>query len=438
MAGDAEYYSDGLTEELIGTLRSVRGLRVVPRTTSFQFKGKSADVRAIGRQLEADAVLDGGVQKEGDRLRIRLSHTRVSDGHTIWSQAYDRKSQDVLTTQQEIARSVLNALFPDSTNRADMPPTGTSNPEAHKLYLKANFSRQRYGEGIGQALELFKGATRLDPSYAQAWAAQALCYQQLAYGYQRYPRDVIPLAMPVLDKALALSPRLALAHTTRGIVSLYYLHDWEAARLDLERAIELDPNDGETHHWMSHYWTSVGRITDAVNESRIALSHDPLNFAIGAHQVWMELQRADYAAAIRAAEPTLRLDPRNGPTNFYLWRAYEESGQLEHAIEVKERLGWNTPPVAALRSALRVSGPAGYWRAIAEELEARRKKRPVHPAAIARAHLRLGDRTRALTWLEKAVEERDAHVVYLKYDPAFRGLRSERRFQEIVRAVGCP
>ena len=213
----SEYYSDGLTDELIAAFSGVRGLRVVPRTTAFQFKGKSGDVRGIGRQLEAEAVLDGGVQRDADRLRIRLSLTRVSDGQTIWSQTYDRRTRDVFSTQNEIAANVIRAVLPTREPPLSVPPpSGTRNLEAQNLYLKANFVRQKFfGSSINDALALFRKAAELDRSYAQAWAGQAFCYSELGYGYLRYPKDVFPLAVQAIDRALALNPRLALAHAIR-------------------------------------------------------------------------------------------------------------------------------------------------------------------------------------------------------------------------------
>jgi TolB-like protein/DNA-binding winged helix-turn-helix (wHTH) protein/tetratricopeptide (TPR) repeat protein len=438
---DSEYFSDGLTDELIGAFSGVRGLRVVPRTTAFQFKGKAADVRVVGHQFEADAVLDGAVQRTGDRIRIRLALTRVSDGHTIWSQTYDRRTQDMFKTQEQIAQGVLRAVFPrEQQNRIDVPsPSGTTNLEAQNLYLRANFIRQKYtNPSFTEALALFAKATELDPAYAQAWAGQAFCYAELGYGYLRYPKDVFPLAIKAVDRALALNPRLAFAHATRGYLSLVYLRDWETARRELETALEADPNDGESHHWMSHYWTTLGRFREATEESRRALECDPLNFTIGAHQVWVELERGDYPAAIRTAEPTLRLDPLHGPTMYYLQRAYEESMQLHEAIEIQRRMGWRSPSPADLEAALAANGPIGYWGLIVAESEERRKVAPVRPFSLAVTNLHVGERERALEWLELAVAEGDPWVVYMKVDPALAGLRKEARFQQLVRRAGFP
>ena len=291
---------------------------------------------------------------------------------------------------------------------------------------------------LTDGLALFAKATELDPGYAQAWAGRAFCYAELGYGYQRYPKDVFPLAIQAAERALSLNPRLAFAHATRGYISLVFLRDWDAAKRQLETALEVDPNDGESHHWMSHYWVSAGRFKEATEESRRALESDPLNFTIGAHQVWVELERGNYAEALRAAEPTLRMDPQHGPTLFYQMRAYEESGQLREAIRGRQRLGWKTPSTAELEAALAARGPAGYWRIVAEQVEANRKKGPGSPSAAAMAYAHLGDHSRALEWLEKGVEERDPWSVYMKVEPAYASLRADPRFQQIVQTIGIP
>lgn len=436
---DNDYFSDGLTEELIAAFSSVRGLRVIPRTTAFQFKGKSGDLRSIGRQLEAEAVLDGGVQRDGGRLRIRLALTRVADGQTIWSQTYDRGTQDALVTQDEIANSVIHALFPnDQRSTPVLAPSGTKNVEAQNLYLQANFIRQKFGGSLDEALVLFQQAARLDPEYAQAWAGQAFCYTELGYGFIRYPKDVFPLAVQAVQHALQLNPRLALAHAISGNINLVYLRDWAAAHRELKMAISLDPNDGESHHWMSHYWVSLGRFKEAKDESRRALASDPLNFSIGSHQAWVELETGDYAQAIREAESILRLDPLHGPTSWYQLRAYELSGQLKEAIRIRRRTGSKKPPPDDLAAGLHSQGSTGYWRLDVDAKEANRKVKPTSPIRLAESYACLGDKDRTLFWLEKAVEERDAWAVYLKVEPLFRGLRDDPRFQKIIKDAGIP
>ena len=172
------------------------------------------------------------------------------------------------------------------------PPSGTRNIEAQNLYLKGNFIRQKFFDNsLADALALFQKAAQLDPSYAQAWAAQAFCFSEMGHGYQRYPNEVFPLAVKAAQRALQLNPRLALAHASLGYVALEYLRDRAAAKRELEAATSLDPNDGESHHWLSHYWISLGRFKEAEDESRRALECDPLNFGIGAHEAFRNMRR---------------------------------------------------------------------------------------------------------------------------------------------------
>ncbi|MDQ1472613.1 MAG: hypothetical protein QOJ99_4093 [Bryobacterales bacterium] len=433
-----EYLSDGLAEELIAAFSSIKELRVIPRTTAFQFKGKSGDLASIGHRLGVEAVLDGSVQSDGGRLRIRLALTRVRDGKTLWSHSYDRTAQDVFETENEVADSVVRALFPNNRRSVDMaPPTGTRNVEAHNLYLKGNFLRQKFFDSsLVDALALFQKAAQLDPSYAQAWAAQAFCYLEIGHGYQRFPRDVFPMAVQAAQRALHLNPRLALAHVSLGYLNLEFIRDRVAAKRELETAISLDPNDGESHHWMSHYWISLGRFREADTEASRGVECDPLNFSIGAHLAFTKYEEGRFAEAIDAAAATLQLDPLHGPTNWYQMRSYEESGELLAAIGVRRHMGWINPSAEELEAGLRESGAPGFWRVSKESILARRRAHPVRPTEIAWIYAHLGDRERALEWLERAVEERDGWAIYMKVEPPFAAFRSDPRFQRIAATAG--
>jgi tetratricopeptide (TPR) repeat protein len=247
------------------------------------------------------------------------------------------------------------------------------------------------------------------------------------------------LAVQAAQHALQLNPRLALAHATLGYLDLEYLRDWAAAKRELEAAIRLDPNDGESHHWMSHYWISLGRFTEAEAEARRAVECDPLNFSIGSHLAFTKYEEGHFPEAIEAAAATLRLDPAHQPSSFYQIRAYEESGQLSEAIAIRRRIGWNDPPVDALETGLRRDGAAGYWR-LCKEFWFRERSAggPARPSEIAWIYAHLGDQERTLEWLDRAVEERDGWAVYMKVEPPFASLRSDPRFQKISRAAGLP
>ena len=427
-----------MTHELIVALSAVKGLRVIPRTTAFQFKGRSGDLRAIGRQLDVDAVLDGGVQRDQGRLRIHLALTRVDDGYTVWSRSYDRPAQDVFATEDEVTAEVLRALFPNDRHSIDgLPLVGTKSVEAHNLYLKGNFFQQTQYNNE-QALKLYQAASQLDPMYPEAWAGLALCYLELGYGYQRYPKDVLPLAVEAAQRALSLNPRLALSHAILGFLNAMFLRHWDLAKQEFETAISLDPNYGETHHWMSHFWVTQGRFQEAEEESRRALECDPLNFGIVGHQVWVKYVQGRFHEAIHAGEEGLRLGPSHGPINWYRMRAFEESGLFGEVIRARRRLGWNDPPLDALEIGLRQNGPAGYWRLFKESWLRRRDAGPARPFEIAWIYAHLGEREAALKWLAQAVEEGDPWALYMKVEPPLASLRSDPRFIQIAKAAGLP
>ncbi len=197
-------------------------------------------------------MLDGGVRRAGEELRIHLSVTRVSDGQTIWSETYNRRARDVVTTQDEVAHNVIRALFPKDRPSPDVGrPSGTINLEAQNVYLRANFLRKKYE--LKSALPLYRRAIQLDPSYAHAWGGLAFCYGRFGSTYERHPKDSFPLAIQAIQRALTLNPRLADLHATVAQINFVYLRDWEATRRERETAVALDPNDGEGHHLLSHY-----------------------------------------------------------------------------------------------------------------------------------------------------------------------------------------
>ena len=308
--------------------------------------------------------------------------------------------------------------------------------DAQNLYLKANFLRQKFS--LEEALALFQKAVELDPAYAQGWAGQAFCYAELGYAFIRYPKDVFPLAMQAIQRALELNPRLALAHAVLGHINLTYLRDWSTAKRELEAAMFLDPNDGEAHHWMSQYWVSLGRFEEAEDAARRALQCDQLNFLIGGHQAWVKLAQGRFAKAIQAAENTLQMDRTHVVTSWYLMRAYEETGQFKEAIGVRRRLEWPDPSADELEAGFRQNGAAGYWLIMKKGALRQRGAGPCPPSTLASISAHLGERQSALNWLEKAVEERDSQSIYMNVEPAFASLRSDPRFQRIAKAAGLP
>jgi TolB-like protein/DNA-binding winged helix-turn-helix (wHTH) protein/Flp pilus assembly protein TadD len=434
-----EYFSDGITEELVNTLTGIDGLRVVARTSAFRFKGKPVDVREIGRTLNADGVIEGSVRRDQSKIRVTVQLNSARDGYHFWSKTFKRENAGIFAVQDEIAQAVARTVGQESGTRLGkrVARAGTRNLDAYNLYLRGEYLRQRPGASMDQAFALFQQAIALDPSFASPWAGKATTYHLWAYRGQKYPKDAYPLAIEASQRALALDPNLASAHALMGTVHLVYNRDWISAKRELDNAVALDPDDAEAHHALSHYWVSVENFKLAHEESLRAQSCDPLNVSIAAHQAFELEEAGRYPEAVAAAEQAFRLDPRHTGTLYYMRVAYERWGKLQDAIATRRRAELNDPPPEALERALAESGPSGYWRLLAEAEEQRHRKVPMSEIGLARAYAFLGETDHALDWLRQGIENRDPHIVYMKYEPTF-AMRNDPRFIARVRAAGIP
>jgi TolB-like protein/DNA-binding winged helix-turn-helix (wHTH) protein len=435
-----EYFSDGITEELVNSLTGISGLRVVARNSAFRFKSRAVDVREVGRELNVDSVIEGSVRRDQARIRVTVHFNSARDGYHFWSKTFERENEGVFAIQDEIARAVADAVGQDSQYRPgkDTNRAGTRNLEAYNMYLRGEYLRQRYGGSMDQAFTLFQRAAALDPSFAAPWVGEAITYHLWAQRLVKHPKDVYPLVLQTVTRALTLDPNLAAAHTIMGHVHLFYEHDWTSSKRELDKAVALDPDNAETHHALSHYWVSAGNPKLAHEESVRAQACDPLNVSIAAHQAF-ELEEAErYPAAVAAAEQSLRLDPRHAGALFYIETAYERWGKLQDAIGARRRAGLNDPPLGALERALAVRGPSGYWRLLAEAEEQRYRKAPIGQIRLARIYAFLRQTDQALYWLRQGLENWDPFIVYIKSDPTFAYMRNDARFIALVKAVGIP
>jgi TolB-like protein len=250
---DDEHFVDGLTEELINALMAVHGLAVVARTSVFQLKGKSYDIRQIGQQLNAQTVLEGSVRKTGGRLRVTAQLIDAANGHQIWSQVYDREMKEVFATQEEICQAIIKALRVQFETPADKLVKHTASLETRNLYLKARyFSKKRTDEGNKRAIEFFKQAIALDPEYSLSLAGLSDCYMLLGYSGALPQADAVAKARATITKALQIDDTLAEAHTTLGTLCATYEWGWSEAEREFKRALELSPHDPAAHHWYSH------------------------------------------------------------------------------------------------------------------------------------------------------------------------------------------
>lgn len=431
-AGD-EYLADGITEETINALTSVKRLRIVARSTAFQFKGKPQDVRDLGKRLNVEAVLEGSVRRQQNELRVTAQLNRAVDGTIIWSRSWIRELKDIFAVEREIAQTIAGDLGPVARKPE------TDNLDAYNLYLLGRFHRSKVSPAsIDKATASYREAIEKDPNYAAAYAALADCYWVQGYSGSLPPKVAYPQAASAVSKALALDDSQVYAHTVQAKIKLYFDRDWAGAEQAISRAMAVDPLDSELHHTYSHYLMVMGRLSESLAESRRAIELDPLNSTVLSHLPFHYLMARDYEAGIAAAHRSLEVDPRHYPTLGYLMWNYQQTRRFDQAIEMGAKRGDSASLVESLKKELAASGEGGYWRLLLDQrLQASRKTNAyVDAYGLARLFSRLNDRDHAFEWLGRAYEDRHSWLVYLRVDPALDNLRGDPRFAEIVRRAG--
>jgi len=415
---DQEYFSDGLTEELIDALTRVPNLRVVARTSAFAFKGKAVDIREIGRQLKVAAILEGSVRKSGDQLRITAQLARASDGYHLWSHTYDRPLRDVFAVQSEISQSIADLLragaVPHRTEPRDL--------EAYRLYQEGRyfFNKFEYPESNRKAIERYQQAIERDPKFAAAYAGLADAYAYLAENFVVAPKEVMPKAKEAAEKAIALDDSSAEAHTSLGIIKLDYERVREGGQREFLRAMMLNPGSGYSHHWYAHSLEAQGRLEEAMKEMRTALDLDPLSIPIN-WDIGGELMYAGrYDESLAFLQKATELFP-NVPVFQYLEEAVDHlKGDRESARRVADSLRVSRQQVdqdpvllAIFGLAAATEGREAEARRILGQMERLRKTQYVDgfvPLTVAAA---LQDKEQETLWLQRCEEERSSMFVYL-------------------------
>ena len=438
-----EYFCDGLAEELLNGLTRVRGLRVVARTSAFSFKGRDADVREIGRQLNTTSVLEGSVRKSGDRLRISAQLIDTRDGYHVWSEQYERRLEDVFLVQDEISRAIVSRLAAgvQDADRRSLVPSPTRNMDAYRLYAKGRaFWHRRFHGGLATAMGCFQRAIDLDPQFALAYSGLADCHTTLGIFAFVRPEEAFTSATALANTALELEPALAEAHASRAMVAAFYEWDWTLAARELARAVDLAPGNALIHLWNGHYNSIVGRWEEAIREVRLAQDLDPLSPVVVANVGWTFSLAGQQERAIEELQKVLAIDPTNALALFYLCYAYGEAGRYDEALEsVRKAIAVTGGMPWAAEFAGWVYGLSGDHekaRAVLGETLAQMGKRYIPSSGIAVMYLGLGEDNEALTWLERCVDERDALMPWIKFLPCLDRLRSHPRFESVLARVG--
>lgn len=439
-----EYFTDGLTEELITDLGKVEGLRVVSRNSAFQFKGKPADVRKVGQSLRVSSILEGSVQRVGDRLRITAQLVGVSDGCQVWSERFDRRMEDVFAIQDEIVFNIVSSLRARLTGATPVEIAARRRPEnmeAYNLYLKGRYHYIRQtAEGLSKAVELFQQAVAEDPGYAPPWAGLAEYYTAVGFWSVMPPDAVWPKARENALRAVELDPNLAHVQTALGYVRIFCDWDWLEAGRNFRRAVELSPGDSHTAYAIAVYLTQMARTDEALVEFRRALELDPLALNVNTALAMVHYYRRNYDKAIAQAMKTLELDPsyfemRIGLGLIYLQTSRFDEG-LRYLEEVREQSGDNPLILGLLGYGYGVAGMDDKARQILSRLEALSTEAYVAPISQALLYIGLGEHDAAFEWLDKSADAHDALLCYLDVMPCYDPLRHDARFSALRRRIG--
>jgi TolB-like protein/Tfp pilus assembly protein PilF len=437
----AEYLSDGLTESIINSLSHLPDLRVLSRNTVFSYKAREITPQEIGRLLRVRLVLTGRILIFGDNLVIRAELVDALSGWQVWGEQYHQTLSDILTVQQEIAEEISTALHHRITHkeRNQLRARYTTNAEAYRLYLKGRYHWNKFDRnGLGKALDYFRQAIEIDPSYALAYAGLADSYYRLSNVYAP-TRDAMPKAKAAALKALEIDDTLSEAHAAMGLIKLFYEWDWSGAEHEFARALEINPNNALTHQRLALYFNLLGRFDEAARELGLALANDPLSpQTYWSFALTLFLTR-QYEQAIEEIQKALELDRIYQPALYLLGRVYEALGELSEAGAVFENLlELNDAPMflAARGRVHALAGDQEAARQVLNDLDSQPKPRYVSGYSKSLIHLALGNETHAFADLEEAYNKRCEMMAWLKVDPAFDGIRTDLRFVSLLRRVG--
>jgi TolB-like protein/tetratricopeptide (TPR) repeat protein len=441
-AKDQEYFSDGMSEELLNLLAKIPGLKVISRTSSFSFKGKNQDVRKIGKDLNVANILEGSIRKSGKVIRITAQLIEVRNGTHLWSETYDREMQDVFVIQDEISKMIVDILkIKLSGNHADqLEGSFTENPEAHEDYLKGRYYwNMRTEEGIKKAIGYFEDAISKDSNYAAAYSGLADTYLTM-YDYELMSIDESTAkAKDAGQRALKINKKLAEAHNSLAHINLHEWK-WDSAENGFRHAIELNQSYVLAHHWYALCLTALGKANEAVDEMEKARELDPLSTRINADLGMAYLAAGRYDDAIGQEQKTMELNPKAAGAFWIRGMAYQQKKMFAQAIK-DYRNALDIYPLdpnylAALGHAYASNGNTTEARKVLDTLFVENKKGHVSPFFFALVYAGLNDKQKALEWLENAYKEKSGSVRYLKMEPRLQNLRNEPQYIALMKKIG--
>ena len=443
---EQEYFSDGLTEETIAALGRLAPsrIRVIARTSSMAYRGMRKTAGEIGGELGAGYLVESTVRRDAQHVRITTKLIRVKDQVQVWNTTYELEPSALLRVQQEIGTAIARQVGGELSPQAEQTVIkSTRDPDAHDLYLRSRYYwYQRTPESMRKSIEYLEAAIQKDPSYALAHAGLADTYVVQAMITGADPRDFWKKARIATEKALSLDPNLAEAHTAKGMTSFFMTWDWPAAERSFRRAIELNPNYAIAHQFYAHFLSNARRPQEAIAEIQKARDIDPLSPMMHSFAGAIFVVARRYGDALPPLQQSLAIDPDFFPTHSVLGLFYQQTGKPDAAIEEYRKAyrlsGGNILQLAYQGFVLGQIGRRAEAEHIITTMNQIAQSRFVPPFAVALVYTGLGDRDAAFQWLEQAYAVRDIGLVFLPAAPMWDSLRSDKRFQDLLRRCGFP
>jgi len=438
-----EYLCEGIPNTLINALTTVQNLRVPARTSAFSFVGKGLDIQGIGQKLNVENVLEGSIQVVGNALRVTASLIKAKDGYPLWNATYDRKLEDVFTIQDDIAQAIVRALKIELLGEQEerLVRRYTGNTEAYKIYLEGLYYwNKRTQKDLNKAIELFSQAVEEDANYALAYVGLADSYSLLTiYGDAR-PQDVFPRAKAAATKALEIDETLAEAHNSLAYIYDRYDWNWKAAEAEFKRALELNPKYATGHFWYGEHLALFARFEESIREMKRALELDPVSLIINASLGWAYNMAQQFDEAIAQLKKTLEMNPDFVYARMMLGFAYLNKKDFSSAIDEmkqgREISGDALMLVYGLGEVYAAAGKIEEAKGIIEELKTRSKKQYTWPFSLAHIYLAMGDLDKAFELANKAFEIRDENLISIKIHPTWSSVRSDPRYQALLKKMG--
>jgi len=441
---NTEYLSDGISESIINNLSRLPKLKVISRSSAFRYKGRAVDLRTAARELGVRAVLTGRITQRADNLSISAELVDAREDQQLWGEQYNRKLADLLAVQDDISREISDKLRLRLTGeeQKQLVKRATENTEAYQLYLKGRFYwNRRTEEGVKKAIEYFNQAIERDPSYAQGYAGLADGYIVLENQGGMPGIEAFPKARAAALKALEIDDTLAEAHTSLASIKEEFDWDFSAAEKEYKRAIELNPNYSLAHLWYSLFLSEMGRLEEAMAEIKKAREVDPLSLPINRNLGACFYLSRRYDEAIAQWRSVVEMDPNFASVHEELAAVYGLTGRYQEAMsEWQKVLALDgEKELAAVWEKYAATGDyRGALHRTVGILEERAKRKYVDPGWIAQWYMRLADKDHAFQWLEKAYQQHSGLLLNLKVGPGFDLLRSDPRFQDLLRRIGLP